>query len=145
MPVATLGSTHEKQLMKKNLGLALLAVCCLATSAFAQEVLAPRQVSIGFGGKSIITALDNVFRGDIMPKLIPLSTVLTGCSEPIEKIDTEILEMPVNPTQNDKGQLTSGLLKERWSLTKCHKVVPVYVTVEFLASGQTAHTISVKP
>ena len=131
--------------MKKNLGLALLAVCCLATSAFAQEVLAPRQVSIGFGGKSIITALDNVFRGDIMPKLIPLSTVLTGCSEPIEKIDTEIFEMPVNPTQNDKGQLTSGVLKERWSLTKCHKVVPVYVTVEFLANGQTAHTISAKP
>ncbi|NMM08655.1 MAG: hypothetical protein HHJ16_00050 [Polaromonas sp.] len=130
--------------MKKNFGLALLAVCCLTASAVAQE--APgRQVSIGFGGKSIITALDNIFRGDIMPKLIPLSTVLTGCSEPIEKIDTEILEMPVNPSKNDKGQLTSGVLKERWSLTKCHKVVAVYVTVEFLASGQTAHTISAKP
>ena len=53
--------------------------------------------------------------------------------------------MPVNLTQNDKGQLTSGVLKERWSLTKCYKVVPVYVTVEFLANGQTAHTISAKP
>ena len=136
---------HKMQLMKNNFGLALLAACCLAASAAAQEAPAPRQVSIEFGGKSIITALDNIFRGDIMPKLIPLSTVLTGCREPIEKIDTEILEMPVNPSKNNEGQLTSGVLKERWSLTKCHKVVPVYVTVEFLASGQTAHTISANP
>ena len=53
--------------------------------------------------------------------------------------------MPVNPSKNDKGQLTSGVLQERWSLTKCQKVVPVYVTVEFLSSGQTVHTIPAKP
>ena len=95
--------------MKKNFGLALLAVFCLAASAVAQEAPAPRQVSIGFGGKSIITALDNIFRGDIMPKLIPLSTVLPGCSEPIEKIDTEILDMP----QGGTGVRDRGVFSQR--------------------------------
>ena len=41
-------ATHEKKF-----GLALLTFCCLVASAVAQEAPAPRQVSIGFGGKSV--------------------------------------------------------------------------------------------
>ncbi len=120
------------------------AACLLVCTVNAQDMQSQRQVSIGFSGKSIITRLDGIFRNDIMPKLIPYSTIVSGCNDPIERIETEILEKPINPTSNAQGQLTSGKLKERWNVVKCQKVVPIYVTIDFLADGKTAHELSAK-
>ena len=131
--------------MRKFVGVLVAATCLVGNGVNAQEMGSPRKVSIEFSGDSIINKLDSIFRQDIMPKLIPYSTIVSGCKEPIEKIETEIIEKPANPTSNARGQLTSGILKERWNLTKCQKILPIYVTVEFLSSGETAHSLSAKP
>lgn len=101
--------------------------------------------TIEFSGESIINKLDGIFRNDIMPKLIPYASIVSGCRGPIEHIATQVTERPSNPTSNDRGELTSGVIKEQWSLSMCEKKIPIYLTVEFLPSGQSTYELSAKP
>jgi hypothetical protein len=120
--------------------LAIFSAFLLASCASSGQMR-----TITFSGESHINKFDNIFQQDIMPKLIPYSSIVSGCKEPITTINTHIIEAPSNPTSNSSGQLTSGTFKERWNLSKCDKEVPIYVTVEFLPNGQSAHELSATP
>lgn len=122
-----------------------LLVALFLTITTMANVNAQTRRTIEFSGQSVINKLDNIFRQDIMPKLIPYSAIVSGCKEPIEKIETQIIERPDNPASNAQGQLTSGKIKERWNLSMCQREVSIYVTIEFLPDGQSTHELSTKP
>ncbi len=63
------------------------------------------------------TVAEGRLKRDVFRHLPAYAAATTGCREPIEKIETKVLELAENTIVNGRGQLLSGTIKERWVLT----------------------------
>ncbi len=119
--------------------IASIALALLAGTLFGS---APATAaSVEMGGNSTVTGS---LLSDVMDGLTSIFPIMSGCREKMESIDRKILSLPDNPETKD-GALTSGTIKERWDVSACGKITPVYVTIYPKPGGYSVFDISARP
>ena len=86
------------------------------------------------------TVAQGKLKADVFRMLPAYAAAATGCTEPIERVHTEIVEAPETVEVDKDGRVRQGRVRERWVVTLCGRGTPFLVT--FTPDGKGGSFVS---